>query len=97
MTNSVGWPLPGVQVRLMSGEEEVTEPGIEGEIQIKGDTVFREYWQKKEKTEQEFTRDGWFKTGDIAVLDERGAYYIKGRASVDSNFTLSLSRPFFSP
>lgn len=96
MTNSVGWPLPGVQVRLMSGEEEVTEPGIEGEIQIKGDTVFREYWQKKEKTEQEFTRDGWFKTGDIAVLDERGAYYIKGRASVDSNFTLSLSRPFFS-
>jgi long-subunit acyl-CoA synthetase (AMP-forming) len=84
MTNSVGWPLPGVHVRLMDGEEEVKEAGKEGEIQIKGDTVFKEYWQKKETTKKEFTRDGWFKTGDIAIVDERGAYYIKGRASVDS-------------
>ncbi|PUU77856.1 hypothetical protein B9Z19DRAFT_985370 [Tuber borchii] len=83
MANSVGWPLPGVEARLLSDGLEVTEVGQEGEIQIRGDNVFREYWQKEEATKKEFTEDGWFKTGDVAVRDERGAYYIKGRASVD--------------
>ncbi|KAL1956113.1 hypothetical protein VTO42DRAFT_7632 [Malbranchea cinnamomea] len=83
---SVGWPLPGVQVRLTNRETgEVLEDGSEedGMIEIKGDNVFLEYWQKPEATKKEFTPDGWFKTGDVAKRDKTGAYFIQGRASVD--------------
>jgi len=69
----VGYPLPGVSVRLSE----------EGEIQVKGPTVFKEYWNKPESTAESFTEDGWFKTGDIAVIDEIGGYRILGRNSVD--------------
>ena len=69
----VGYPLPGVSVRLSE----------EGEIQVKGPTVFKEYWNKPESTAESFTEDGWFKTGDIATLDEVGGYRILGRNSVD--------------
>ncbi|MEY4986674.1 MAG: hypothetical protein RL567_453, partial [Bacteroidota bacterium] len=69
----VGYPLPGVSVRLSE----------EGEIQVKGPTVFKEYWNKPESTAESFTEDGWFKTGDIAAIDELGGYRILGRNSVD--------------
>ncbi|MEY3646073.1 MAG: hypothetical protein RL127_781 [Bacteroidota bacterium] len=69
----VGYPLPGVSVRLSE----------EGEIQVKGANVFKEYWQKPASTAESFTEDGWFKTGDIAALDELGGYRILGRNSVD--------------
>ena len=69
----VGYPLPGVSARLSE----------EGEIQIKGATVFKEYWNKPEATAESFTEDGWFKTGDIAAIDEVGGYRILGRNSVD--------------
>lgn len=69
----VGYPLPGVSARLSE----------EGEIQIKGKTVFKEYWNKPESTAESFTEDGWFKTGDIAAIDEIGGYRILGRNSVD--------------
>lgn len=83
--NSVGWPLPGVEVRLVDTETgEVVKGEGEGEIQVRGDTVFREYWGNRKATEREFAEEGWFKTGDVAVRDGRGAYYILGRASVDS-------------
>jgi acyl-CoA synthetase (AMP-forming)/AMP-acid ligase II len=82
---SVGWPLPGVQVRLVDKEtgaiiESANEDGM---IEIKGDNVFLEYWRKPDATAKEFTADGWFKTGDVARRDESGAYFIQGRASVD--------------
>jgi acyl-CoA synthetase (AMP-forming)/AMP-acid ligase II len=82
---SVGWPLPGVQVRLTEKEtgriiDAVDEDGM---IEIKGMNVFREYWRRPEATASEFTADGWFKTGDCAVRDSTGAYFIQGRASVD--------------
>ncbi|KAJ5516092.1 hypothetical protein N7527_007652 [Penicillium freii] len=82
---SVGWPLPGVEVRLTEKEtgrivDEVDEDGM---IEIKGGNVFREYWRKPEATASEFTADGWFKTGDVAKRDSSGAYFIQGRASVD--------------
>ncbi|CAL5873067.1 uncharacterized protein PFLUO_LOCUS7336 [Penicillium psychrofluorescens] len=82
---SVGWPLPGVQVRLTEKEtgRVIEESDEDGMIEIKGGNVFREYWRRPEATVSEFTADGWFKTGDVARRDAAGAYYIQGRASVD--------------
>jgi malonyl-CoA/methylmalonyl-CoA synthetase len=105
---SVGWPLPGVEVRLVDTEtneviavgEEVTDGRErEGEIQLRGPTVFSEYWQNAEATKSEFVEDPagkWFKTGDVAIrrlVDGAGQseqqwakghmYFIKGRQSVD--------------
>ncbi|QSS51998.1 acyl-CoA synthetase [Histoplasma capsulatum var. duboisii H88] len=83
---SVGWPLPGVQVRLTNketGQLVAAETEEAGMIEVKGDNVFLEYWRRPEATAKEFTADGWFKTGDVAKRDSNGAYYIQGRASVD--------------
>jgi malonyl-CoA/methylmalonyl-CoA synthetase len=54
---------------------------VEGELQLKGPTVFSEYWRQPESTRESFI-DGWFRTGDAAVVEE-GAYRLLGRASVD--------------
>jgi malonyl-CoA/methylmalonyl-CoA synthetase len=71
----VGTPLPGVEVRLVGGDP--------GEIEVRGPTVFLEYWSRPEATAQAFpSGDGWFRTGDMALI-ERGAYRILGRTSVD--------------
>jgi malonyl-CoA/methylmalonyl-CoA synthetase len=79
----VGYPLPSVQVRL-ADEQDNEIPSTEiGEIQIKGATVFNEYWRKPEATAESFTKDGWFKTGDVATVDTEGGYRILGRNSVD--------------
>jgi malonyl-CoA/methylmalonyl-CoA synthetase len=67
---TVGTPLPGVEVRLLDGEVEVRGPG-----------VFSEYWGRPEDTREAF-RDGWFRTGDVAVLED-GAYRLLGRTSTD--------------
>ncbi|KAJ1921881.1 hypothetical protein H4219_000227 [Mycoemilia scoparia] len=82
---SVGKPLPGVSVRLCDGYDEKNEPILSdyGEIQVKGDTIFKEYFGLPEKTRAEFTNDKWFKTGDIAKRSDEGIYYIQGRSSTD--------------
>jgi acyl-CoA synthetase (AMP-forming)/AMP-acid ligase II len=82
---SVGWPLPGVQVRLADKETGAVIDSVDadGMIEVKGDNVFSEYWRRPEATAKEFTADAWFKTGDVARRDEKGAYFIQGRASVD--------------
>ncbi len=79
---SVGLPLPGVDVRLVSEQGGVIEGEDEpGEIQVRGPGVFTEYWDNPEASAQSFS-DGWFRSGDVAVL-ERGYYRIMGRQSVD--------------
>lgn len=79
---SVGAPLPGVEVRLRAENGPViTAEDEPGEIQVRGATVFQAYWNRPEATEETF-EDGWFRTGDMAVL-ERGYYRIMGRLSVD--------------
>ncbi len=78
----IGKPLPGVQVRLVDEANQEVLPGQAGEIQIKGASVFKEYWEKPEATAKSFTSDGWFKTGDIAVIEEN-YFRILGRDSVD--------------
>jgi malonyl-CoA/methylmalonyl-CoA synthetase len=78
----IGKPLPGVEVRLVDDQQQEIGPGEIGEIQIKGDNVFLEYWQRPEATAQSFTADGWFMTGDTAVIED-GYYRILGRTSMD--------------
>jgi malonyl-CoA/methylmalonyl-CoA synthetase len=65
------------------GDNDVINGELEpGEIQIKGPNVFQSYWNKPSATQETFTEDGWFKTGDVAHLDA-GYYKILGRSSVD--------------
>ncbi len=77
----IGTPLPGIQVRLVNEKGELVEPGNLGEIQVKGEGVFLEYWRKPDVTENAF-HGGWFCTGDIAVM-ENGSYRFLGRSSLD--------------
>jgi malonyl-CoA/methylmalonyl-CoA synthetase len=77
----VGLPLPGVEVRLADGAGLPVEAGTPGEIEVRGPTVFLEYWQRPDETARAF-RHGWFRTGDSAVV-ENGRYRILGRANVD--------------
>ncbi|MDB5240185.1 MAG: long-chain fatty acid--CoA ligase [Spirosoma sp.] len=78
----IGQPLPGVGVRLVDDSNQPVEEGQPGEIQVKGPTVFHQYWQRPQATADAFTGDGWFRTGDVAVIDE-GSYKILGRSSID--------------
>ena len=77
----VGAPLPGVEVRLVDERGAPVAPGAPGEIEVRGPNVFLEYWRRPEATADAF-RDGWFKTGDTAVVED-GSYRILGRSSVD--------------
>ncbi|SOD80576.1 acyl-CoA synthetase [Spirosoma fluviale] len=78
----IGKPLPGVSVRLVDENNVEVADGLPGEIQIKGATVFLEYWNRSEATQKAFTDDGWFQTGDIAVVED-GYYRMLGRDSID--------------
>ena len=78
----IGQPLPSVQVRLAGENSEPVHGDSPGEIQVKGPTVFLEYWGNPAATSEAFTEDGWFRTGDLAVV-ENGSYRILGRNSVD--------------
>ena len=75
---SIGKPLPDVQLRLVDEEGHDVELGDPGEIVVRGPNVFRGYWNNEEATRAVF-RDGWFRTGDVAVQDEDGYLYIVDR------------------
>ena len=77
----VGAPLPGVEVRLVDEAGAAVGEGAPGEIEVRGPAVFLEYWRQPDATRASF-RDGWFRTGDIAVRDG-GSVRLLGRASVD--------------
>ncbi|MFM8891287.1 MAG: AMP-binding protein, partial [Planctomycetia bacterium] len=81
LPGTVGRPLPGVEVRLVSESGAAAPDGEPGEIQVRGPGVFREYWGLPDVTTAAFV-DGWFRTGDVAVVDA-GSYRILGRTSVD--------------
>jgi len=77
----VGMPLPDVEVKLVDENGDEAASGTPGEIWVKGPGVFIEYWGKPEATQRAF-RDGWFCTGDVAVV-ENGVYRILGRRNID--------------
>lgn len=77
---TVGFPLPGVSVRVRDDKGQPLPAGDIGGIEVKGPNVFKGYWRMPEKTQEEFTADGWFKTGDVGRIDERGYVTIVGRS-----------------
>jgi len=77
---TVGFPLPGVQLRVQGENGRELPVGEIGGIQVKGPNVFAGYWQMPEKTAEEFTVDGFFKTGDVGQQDARGYVSIVGRS-----------------
>jgi len=76
---TVGFPLPGVEARIRKDGEEVPTGEI-GVLEVRGDNVFQGYWQMPEKTAEELLPDGWFITGDLAMMDGDGYVTIVGRS-----------------
>jgi malonyl-CoA/methylmalonyl-CoA synthetase len=77
---SIGFPLPGVSVRLLDETGAAVAPGETGELYLKGPNVFAGYWKKEEATKAAL-QDGWFRTGDLASVSPDGYYTLRGRRS----------------
>ena len=77
---TVGPPLPGVSVRIVGDDGAPCPPGAIGTIQVMGPNVLKGYWNLPEKTREEFTADGWFRTGDMGEWTPGGYVKIVGRA-----------------
>ena len=77
---TVGFPLPGVQLRVHGDDGHPVPVGEIGGIEVRGPNVFKGYWRMPEKTAEEFTADGWFRTGDVGRIDARGYVTIVGRS-----------------
>ncbi|MGH6623914.1 MAG: AMP-binding protein, partial [Burkholderiaceae bacterium] len=72
MAGTVGRALPGVSVRIVNDTGEAAKNGEIGNVEVTGPNVFAGYWRMPEKTREEFTADGWFKTGDVGMLGGPG-------------------------
>ena len=77
---TVGFALPGVTLRVQDDDGKSLGTDEIGGIQVKGPNVFKGYWRMPEKTKEEFTADGFFKTGDVGKIDPRGYITIVGRS-----------------
>lgn len=77
---TVGFPLPGVDLRVVDEAGQGVVTGEIGGIQVRGPNVFQGYWRMPEKTAEEFTADGFFKTGDVGRIDADGYVAIVGRS-----------------
>jgi len=77
---TVGFALPGVTLRVQDDDGNVLGVDAIGDIQVKGPNVFKAYWRMPEKTKEEFTADGFFKTGDVGKIDAAGYITIVGRS-----------------
>jgi long-chain acyl-CoA synthetase len=81
---SIGRPLPGVEVRLLDSDGEVVEAGDLGTLEVRGANLFTGYWPDGTDgpvASEDPAEDGWFATGDLAVADDDGDYYLVGRRS----------------
>ena len=77
---TVGCALPGVGVRVAGDDGAPCPAGEIGHLQVTGPNVFQGYWRMPEKTAEDFSADGWFKTGDVGKIDARGYVTIVGRS-----------------
>ena len=78
-SGSIGVPLPNTWMKLLDDDGNEVGPGQSGEIAIKGPQVMAGYWQRPDETAKVMTADGYFKSGDIGVMDERGYFKIVDR------------------
>ncbi|MEY4753611.1 MAG: hypothetical protein RJA44_1286 [Pseudomonadota bacterium] len=78
-TGTIGLPLPGTELCLLDDHGVEAAPGMPGEIAVRGPQVMAGYWQRPDETAQVITRDGWFRTGDVGMVDERGYFRIIDR------------------
>jgi malonyl-CoA/methylmalonyl-CoA synthetase len=77
---TVGFPLPGVELRIRDEKGSLAAPGEIGGIEVRGPNVFAGYWRMPDKTKEEFSDDGWFRTGDVGQVDAAGYVTIVGRS-----------------
>lgn len=80
IAGTVGLPLPGVSVRVVDDNGTELAAGEVGHVQVKGPNVFSGYWRMPEKTKEEFTEDGYFRTGDLGKFGDNGYLTIVGRS-----------------
>ena len=78
-TGTIGVPLPSTYMKLLDDDGREVPPGQPGEIAVKGPQVMAGYWQRPDETAKSMTADGFFKTGDIGTVDERGFFKIVDR------------------
>ncbi len=78
-TGTIGVPIPGTLMKLLDDDGNLCAPGERGEIAIKGPQVMAGYWQRPDETAKVMTADGYFKSGDIGTVDERGYFKIVDR------------------
>ncbi len=78
-SGTIGVPIPGTSMKLLDDEGNLCAPGERGEIAIKGPQVMAGYWQRPDETAKVMTADGYFKSGDIGTMDERGYFKIVDR------------------
>ena len=78
-TGTIGVPLPSTYMKLLDDDGNEVAPGERGEIAVKGPQVMAGYWQRPDETAKAMTADGFFKTGDIGTVDERGFFKIVDR------------------
>ena len=78
-TGTIGYPIPSTEFCILSDDEAQMPPGEAGEIAIRGPQVMVGYWNRPEDTRRAFAEGGWFKTGDIGIMDESGAIRIVDR------------------
>ena len=80
IAGTVGFPLPGTDVRIMDENSQPCATDGVGSLQVKGPNVFQGYWRMPEKTAEEFTEDGFFVTGDLGTINADGYVSIVGRS-----------------
>ena len=76
---SIGVPSPEVEIKIVNEQGEEVDRGEVGELLIRGKAVFKGYYKNPSLNEASFTSGGFFRTGDLAYMDEEGFYYIAGR------------------
>jgi long-chain acyl-CoA synthetase len=78
-SGNIGLPMPNTEIALLDDDGKEVPPGTPGEIAIRGPQVMAGYWQRPDETAKVMTADGFFRTGDIGVVDERGYFRIVDR------------------
>ena len=92
-----GRPFCKLQLRLMASDGTIVQPGSQqvGEVQCKGPTVFQGYWQLSQASQEAFTQDGWFCTGDLATVNQLGYITVVDRKKdmiLHGNFPFTNTR-----